>query len=79
MSQKLVSYFHAAVPPEFCQSVSEAVLIKHYTTKCSCLFISREHWKLILTALQDSVIDLFAYRALVTLFPGSMHNPKILV
>lgn len=44
MLQKLVSYFHAAVAPEFFQSVSEAVLIKHYTTKCSCLFLSREHW-----------------------------------
>ena len=26
-------FFHAAVAPEIFQSVSEAVLIKHYTTK----------------------------------------------
>ena len=63
MTQKLVSSLHAAVAPENFQSVSEAVLIKHYTTKCSCHFLSKEHVGLILTALQDSVIDLSAWAA----------------
>lgn len=57
MSQKMVSDFHAAVPLEFCQSVSEALLIKHYTTKCSCLFISREDWRLILTVRTTGLCD----------------------
>lgn len=61
MPQKLVSFFHAAVAPEIFQSVSEAVLITRYTTKCSCHFLSKERVGLILTALQESVIDLFAW------------------
>ena len=50
MLQKLVSYLHAAVAPEIFQSVSEAVLIKHYETKYSCLFLSKKQLRLILTA-----------------------------
>ena len=50
MLQNLVSYFHAAVAPEIFQSVSEAVLIKQYETKYSCLFLSKKQLRLILTA-----------------------------
>lgn len=61
MPQKLVSFSHAAVAPEIFQSVSEAAPMKHHATKRSCLFLSKEHVGLILIALQDSVINLFAW------------------
>lgn len=61
MPPKLVSFCHAAVAPETSQSVYEAVLTKHYATKFSCLFLSKEHLGLILLALEDSVKDLIAW------------------